>query len=296
MIEAAMEIFDDEQIARELVIYNPKSIADRIEVIQPVEKKLHPPKIEGAEESLKSMTYKKAYELYGQPLPEIVEKRIERELNSIIGHGYAVLYMIAHLIVKKAGEDGYVVGSRGSVGSSLVAHLAGITEVNPLPPHYICTECKYFEIQEDAGSGYDLPDKRCPKCGAKLQKAGQDIPFEVFMGFEGDKVPDIDLNFSGEYQERAHKFIEELFGKSHVFRAGTISTIAERKCDRVRQIIHGRQRRQHSKSAKSRGARKAWHVRNRCKTHNWTTSWRVDDSTKRHGSARLHALSIPGKR
>jgi len=228
MIEAAMEIFDDEQIARELVIYNPKSIADRIEVIQPVEKKLHPPKIEGAEESLKSMTYKKAYELYGQPLPEIVEKRIERELNSIIGHGYAVLYMIAHLIVKKAGEDGYVVGSRGSVGSSLVAHLAGITEVNPLPPHYICTECKYFEIQEDAGSGYDLPDKRCPKCGAKLQKAGQDIPFEVFMGFEGDKVPDIDLNFSGEYQERAHKFIEELFGKSHVFRAGTISTIAER--------------------------------------------------------------------
>jgi len=228
MIKAAMEIFDDEQIARELVIYNPKNIADRIEVIRPVEKKLHPPKIEGAEENLRSMTYKKAYELYGQPLPEIVEKRIERELNSIIGHGYAVLYMIAHLIVKKAGEDGYVVGSRGSVGSSLVAHLAGITEVNPLPPHYVCPECKYFEVQEDAGSGYDLPDKRCPKCGAKLQKDGQDIPFEVFMGFEGDKVPDIDLNFSGEYQERAHKFIEELFGKSYVFRAGTISTIAER--------------------------------------------------------------------
>ncbi|MGB4262252.1 MAG: PolC-type DNA polymerase III [Fervidobacterium sp.] len=228
MLNSAMEIFEDIQIAKEIVIYNPKSIADKIETIKPVEKKLHPPKIEGADENLRSMTYERAYQLYGNPLPEIVEKRIEKELNSIIGHGYAVLYMIAHLIVKKAGEDGYVVGSRGSVGSSLVAHLAGITEVNPLPPHYVCPECKYFEVQEDAGSGYDLPDKRCPKCGAKLQKDGQDIPFEVFMGFEGDKVPDIDLNFSGEYQERAHKFIEELFGKSYVFRAGTISTIAER--------------------------------------------------------------------
>ncbi len=228
MLNSAMEIFEDIQIAKEIVIYNPKSIADKIETIKPVEKKLHPPKIEGADENLRSMTYERAYQLYGNPLPEIVEKRIEKELNSIIGHGYAVLYMIAHLIVKKAGEDGYVVGSRGSVGSSLVAHLAGITEVNPLPPHYVCPECKYFEVQEDAGSGYDLPDKRCPKCGAKLQKDGQDIPFEVFMGFEGDKVPDIDLNFSGEYQERAHRFIEELFGKSYVFRAGTISTIAER--------------------------------------------------------------------
>jgi len=228
MLQAAIEIFEDEKIAKEVVIENPRKVAGLIEEIKPLEKQLHPPKIEGAEEKLKEMTYKRAYELYGNPLPEIVEKRIEKELNSIIGHGYAVLYMIAHLIVKKAGEDGYVVGSRGSVGSSLVAHLVGITEVNPLPAHYRCPDCKYFELHEEVGSGYDLPDKRCPKCGAKLEKAGQDIPFEVFMGFEGDKVPDIDLNFSGEYQDRAHKFIEELFGKSHVFRAGTISTIADR--------------------------------------------------------------------
>ncbi|MGQ9856391.1 MAG: PolC-type DNA polymerase III [Fervidobacterium sp.] len=228
MLKSAMEIFEDEAIAQEVVIKNPKKIVQMVEEIKPLEKKLHPPRIEGAEEKLRSMTYERAYELYGNPLPELVEKRIERELNSIIGHGYAVLYMIAHLIVKKAGEDGYVVGSRGSVGSSLVAHLVGITEVNPLPAHYRCPDCKHFELHEEVGSGYDLPDKRCPKCGAKLEKAGQDIPFEVFMGFEGDKVPDIDLNFSGEYQERAHKFIEQLFGKSHVFRAGTISTIADR--------------------------------------------------------------------
>ncbi|MFN3692069.1 MAG: PolC-type DNA polymerase III, partial [Fervidobacterium sp.] len=228
MLAAAREIYGSDDIAFEVVIENPKKIAEKIEVIQPLEKKLHPPKIEGADEKLKSMAYQQAYKLYGNPLPELVEKRIERELSSIIGHGYAVLYMIAHLIVKKAGEDGYVVGSRGSVGSSLVAHLVGITEVNPLPAHYRCPDCRYFEIHEEYGSGYDLPDKRCPKCGAKLEKVGQDIPFEVFMGFEGDKVPDIDLNFSGEYQERAHKYIEDLFGKSKVFRAGTISTVADR--------------------------------------------------------------------
>lgn len=228
MLVAAFEIFEDKEIAEEIVIKNPNKIVDSIEEIKPVEKQLHPPKIEGAEERLREMTYQKAYELYGNPLPEIVEKRIEKELNSIIGHGYAVLYMIAHLIVKKAAEDGYVVGSRGSVGSSLVAHLVGITEVNPLPAHYRCPECKYVEFHEEYGSGYDLPNKLCPKCGARLQKAGQDIPFEVFMGFEGDKVPDIDLNFSGEYQDRAHRYIEELFGKSHVFRAGTINTIADR--------------------------------------------------------------------
>ncbi|MFN6991206.1 MAG: PolC-type DNA polymerase III, partial [Fervidobacterium sp.] len=228
MLAAAREIYENDTIAYEIVIENPKKIVEKIEVIQPLEKKLHPPKIEGADEKLRVMAYEQAYKLYGEPLPELVEKRIERELNSIIGHGYAVLYMIAHLIVKKAKEDGYVVGSRGSVGSSLVAHLVGITEVNPLPAHYRCPDCKYFEIHEEYGSGYDLPDKRCPKCGAKLEKVGQDIPFEVFMGFEGDKAPDIDLNFSGEYQERAHKYIEELFGKSKVFRAGTISTIADR--------------------------------------------------------------------
>ncbi|MCX7653553.1 MAG: PolC-type DNA polymerase III [Fervidobacterium sp.] len=228
MIKAALKIFEDENIAHEVVLHNPKKIVQIIEDLQPLEKRLHPPKIEGADEKLRAMTYEKAYQLYGDPLPELVQNRIEKELNSIIGHGYAVLYMIAHLIVKKAGDDGYVVGSRGSVGSSFVAHLVGITEVNPLPAHYRCPDCKYFELHDEVGSGYDLPDKRCPRCGAKLEKAGQDIPFEVFMGFEGDKVPDIDLNFSGEYQEQAHRFIEELFGKSKVFRAGTISTIADK--------------------------------------------------------------------
>lgn len=228
MIQCAFEIFRDESVAFEVAVENPRRISTLIEVVKPVEKKLHPPKIEGADEKLREMTYKRALELYGEPLPELVEKRIVRELSSIIGHGYAVLYMIAHLIVKKASEDGYVVGSRGSVGSSLVAHLVGITEVNPLPPHYRCPECKYVEFHEEYGSGYDLPSKLCPRCGARLAKAGQDIPFEVFMGFEGDKVPDIDLNFSGEYQDRAHRFIEELFGKNRVFRAGTISTIADR--------------------------------------------------------------------
>ena len=230
MLEKAMEIFEDEEIAREVVIENPNRIADMIEEVQPLEKKLHPPIIENADEIVRNLTMKRAYEIYGDPLPEIVQKRVEKELNAIINHGYAVLYLIAQELVQKSMSDGYVVGSRGSVGSSLVANLLGITEVNPLPPHYRCPECKYFEVVEDDryGAGYDLPDKKCPVCGAPLRKDGHDIPFETFMGFEGDKVPDIDLNFSGEYQERAHRFVEELFGKDHVYRAGTINTIAEK--------------------------------------------------------------------
>lgn len=228
LLREAFEIFEDENIAREIVVENTNKIADMIEDIAPVKKKLHPPIIEDADNNVRNLSIKRAKELYGDPLPEVIKERLEKELKSIIDHGYAVLYEIAHLIVKKANEDGYVVGSRGSVGSSFVAYLMGITEVNPLPPHYVCPKCKYLEFSKEVGSGYDLPDKNCPNCGTRLNKTGQDIPFEVFMGFKGDKVPDIDLNFSGEYQERAHNYIVELFGKDNVLRAGTISTIAER--------------------------------------------------------------------
>ena len=230
MMKNAMEIFNDEQIAKQIVIDNPKLIADKIEEIVPLKKKLNPPNIENADNEARETTYKRAHEIYGEELPEIVEKRIERELDSIIKHGYSVLYLMAERIVKKSNEDGYLVGSRGSVGSSMVAFLMGITEVNPMPPHYICPKCKksIFFTKGEYGSGYDLPDKKCDKCDVKMIKNGQDILFETFMGFEGDKVPDIDLNFSGEYQSRAHKYVEKMFGEDHVFKAGTISTVAEK--------------------------------------------------------------------
>ncbi|TYP54289.1 PolC-type DNA polymerase III [Thermosediminibacter litoriperuensis] len=220
-----------EEAAREVVIENPNSIADEIEDgIKPVPDELYPPKIEGADEEIVNMTYSRAKEIYGEELPEIVKKRIERELNSIVSNGYSVIYLIAHKLVKKSLDDGYLVGSRGSVGSSLVATMCGITEVNPLPPHYLCPKCKnsIFPDNVEGIVGPDLSDKNCPTCGCLMKKDGYNIPFEVFMGFEGDKVPDIDLNFSGEYQPIAHKYTEELFGKNNVFRAGTISTIAEK--------------------------------------------------------------------
>jgi len=218
------------QGAKEVVVDNPLEICRQIEKIKPIPDEFYPPVIPGAEEEIINLTYETAHKLYGPELPSLVEKRIKKELDSIINNGFAVLYLIAHKVVKKSNEDGYLVGSRGSVGSSLVATLTGITEVNPLKPHYRCPHCYYTEFITDGsfGSGADLPDKNCPQCKQPLIKDGHDIPFEVFLGFKGDKVPDIDLNFSGDYQPRAHKFIEELFGRDNVFRAGTISTIASR--------------------------------------------------------------------
>ena len=225
--------FLPEDVREEIIVTNTNMIADMLDSIQPVpNNKLYTPNIPGSEEKLRKLCFDKAHSLYGEKLPEFIQNRLDTELNGIISNGYSVIYIIAHELVKKSNEDGYIVGSRGSVGSSFVATMSGITEVNPLPPHYLCKCCHHLEwgkeTYPDVKSGFDLPPKKCPVCGEEMIRDGQDIPFETFLGFNAEKVPDIDLNFPGDYQATAHEYTKVLLGADNVFRAGTIETVAEK--------------------------------------------------------------------
>ena len=222
--------FLGEDVAYQIVVKNTNDFADRFEEVEVVKKDLYTPFLEKSEERVAEMTYQRAFEIYGNPLPDIIDLRIEKELTSILGNGFAVIYLASQMLVIRSNDRGYLVGSRGSVGSSFVATMIGITEVNPMPPHYVCPNCQHSEFITDGsvGSGYDLPDKDCLECGTRYKKDGHDIPFETFLGFDGDKVPDIDLNFSGDDQPSAHLDVRDIFGEQYAFRAGTVGTVADR--------------------------------------------------------------------